>query len=501
VRFERACGILLHPTSLPGRFGIGDLGGEAERYVHWLAATGVTWWQVLPLNPPGPANSPYAATSTFAGSTLLLSPDLLGEDGLLDARELADLPELSPARVDFARAAALKTALLRRAWQRFSHRPDPALADALVLFRMRAAAWLADYALFAALLEHHGGCHWREWPRPLALHTPSALAEWRRAHQSEVHYHEFCQFLFDRQWARLRACARASGVQILGDLPIYVADNSADVWANRELFRLDQLGRPLGVAGVPPDYFSATGQRWGNPLYDWEALARTGYRWWIARLRRTLDLVDAVRIDHFRGFAAYWDVPAAESTAIAGRWVPGPGRSVFDALRDAIGEVPMIAEDLGFITPDVVALRDELGFPGMAVLQFAFDPLRRSEFLPHRLRRAQVVYTGTHDNNTTLGWYRDDASEAARDFARRYLSTDGREIHWDVIRAALASVCDLAVIPQQDIAGLGSEARMNTPSRVEANWAFRMTWEMAGDWHRARLGELIRLYGRGGELT
>ncbi len=496
MTFARACGVLLHPTCFPGRYGIGDLGPSAHRYLEWLARAGARWWQVLPLNPPGPGASPYAATSTFAGNTTLVSPDLMREDGLLDEADLAGTPEFSPFKVEYDRVVPHKRGLLERAFARFLARPSSALRERFRAFRTASAAWLDDWAVFAALKSATGGASWWQWPEEIALRRPGAVERWATEHAREVAFEGFAQFVFFEQWAKLRERARALDVRILGDLPIYVADDSAEVWANRSIFRLDGRGRPVAVSGVPPDYFSETGQLWGNPLYDWEALERSGYAWWVARLRAALELVDAVRLDHFRGFAAFWEVPAGARTAAVGRWVPGPGRRLFDALRAVLGELPLVAEDLGVITDDVTQLRDALGLPGMAVLQFAFSPEPRSQFLPYRHRRNLVVYTGTHDNNTTLGWFLGDASRTEKEFVCRYLGTDGREIHWDMIRAALASVADLAIVPHQDIAGLGADCRMNTPSKAAGNWRFRLTDWMLGDALRDRFAGLARLYGR-----
>jgi 4-alpha-glucanotransferase len=496
MSFARSSGVLLHPTCLPGEYGIGDFGPAAYRYLEWLHAAGLGWWQVLPLSPMGPGWSPYASTSTFAGNTMLVSPEFLLRDGLVTKADLADVPTFSPVRVEYERVVPFKYGLLRRAFERFSTKPPGRLASAFEAFRARAAAWLPDFSAFAAIKRTHSGAHWRDWPEGLALRRPGAIASWVGKNERELLFEDFCQFLFDTQWRELWEHARSLGISILGDVPIYVADDSADVWATRELFQLDPRGRPLAVAGVPPDYFSATGQLWGNPLYDWKTIAASGYGWWIARLRATLEVVDAVRLDHFRGFVAYWEVAAGQKTAVAGRWVPGPGRKLFDALHAALGGLPMVAEDLGFITEDVTTLRDALGLPGMVVLQFAFAPSPRSQFLPYNHRRNMVVYTGTHDNNTTLGWYLDDASEGEKDFVRRYFGSDGREIHWDMIRAALASVADLAVVPHQDIAGLGADCRMNTPAKPEGNWRFRLTEWMLSEALRDRLGELIWLYDR-----
>ncbi|MBZ5588824.1 MAG: 4-alpha-glucanotransferase [Acidobacteriia bacterium] len=498
MAFERACGVLLHPTCLPGPYGIGDIGPAAHRYLEWLARAGARWWQVLPLNPAGPGASPYAATSTFAGSTALVSPELLRSQGLLQASDLSVPPDFSPFKVEFPRVVPYKRALLERAFERFAARPPAGIGERLEAFRGRHAAWLRDWALFAALKRAGADASWWEWPEEIALRRPGALGAWAARHQRELAFEEFCQFVFFEQWEVLRERARALGIGILGDLPIYVADDSAEVWANRGLFRLDGRGRPVAVAGVPPDYFSETGQLWGNPLYDWEALEASGYGWWVARMRAMFELVDAVRLDHFRGFAGYWEVPAGAKTAATGRWVPGPGRKLFDALRAALGERSLVAEDLGVMTDDVKELRDSLGLPGMAVLQFAFAPASRSKFVPYLHRRNMVVYTGTHDNNTTLGWFMGDASPAEKEFVCRYLATDGREIHWDMIRVALSSVADLAVVPHQDIAGLGADCRMNTPSKAEGNWRFRLTDWMLGDALRDRFAGLCWLYGRSG---
>lgn len=496
MRLERACGVLLHPTCLNGPFGIGDIGPAAHRYLDWLADAGVRWWQVLPLNPTGPGQSPYNAISSFGANPLLISPELLVRDGMLAPSELDALRGLPEVFVDFDALVPLRLALLRRAFSCFLERPPRGMTQALEGFRHDQRDWLEDLAVFSALRDAHGGVPWHEWPPDLALRRPHALASWEAEHRQQVEFHVFCQFLFDRQWSELRDHARSRGLSILGDIPIFVADDSADVWAHRELFLLDPQGQPTVVAGVPPDYFSETGQLWGNPLYDWPAIERTGFAWWIERFRATLRQVDAARLDHFRGFAAYWEVPADDETALGGRWVGGPGRALFDAVAAALGDLPLVAEDLGIITEDVNALRRGLGLPGMAVLQFAFDPTQRSSFLPYRHERELVVYTGTHDNNTTLGWYLQDASEAEKDFVRRYLETDGHEIHWHMIRAALASVAALAIVPHQDLAGLGADCRMNTPGLADGNWRFRITDWMLSGWHQRRLADLVQLYGR-----
>ncbi len=494
--FERAAGVLLHPTSLPGPWGIGDIGPAAHRYLDWLARAEVRWWQVLPLNPTGGGSSPYSATSAFAGNVGLVSPDALRDDGLLADDDLADAPRFAPGTTDYGRAYPFKEEILDRSWQRFAAAPSAALAAEFERFRDDHAAWLSDYTAFASLKRHHRQAPWWRWPRPLALADAAALESWRRDHADELASLAWRQFLFFRQWDRLRARAGELGIRILGDMPIFVARDSCDVWAHRDLFRLDPDGSPTVVAGVPPDYFSADGQLWGNPLYAWDRMADRGYAWWTHRIAASIRLVDALRLDHFRGFAAAWEVPSGETTAKNGRWSPGPGRALFDAVRAALGDVPLVAEDLGLITEDVTALRDELGLPGMAVLQFAFQPHPRSLFLPYFHQRNLVVYTGTHDNNTTAGWYRDEAPEEVRDFVRRYCASDGKNVHWDLIRLALGSVADLAVVPHQDVLGLGAEHRMNTPGVAHGNWRFRLTDDMLADGPADGLAELVRTFGR-----
>jgi 4-alpha-glucanotransferase len=502
----RVAGILLHPTSLPGRFGLGDLGPEAHRFVEFLAGAGQGLWQVLPLGPTGYGDSPYQAFSAFAGNPLLVSPEALVADGLLRSKDLADPPALPASEVDFGRVAPYRKRLLAKAHQRFVARPPAPLAAEFEAFCARHAAWLDDFALFMALKESHGGVAWNRWDPDVVVRRPKALDAWRARLRSDVERERFVQFLFFRQWAALRAACHARGIRIMGDVPIFVAHDSADVWVRPELFRLDASGAPAFVAGVPPDYFSATGQLWGNPLYRWDVMAADGYAWWVARMRAVLGLVDLVRLDHFRGFDAFWEVPGHETTAANGRWVQGPGAALFEALRQGLGELPIVAENLGVITPEVEALRERFGFPGMAILQFAFgtDP-QGPGFRPHNYTRRLVVYTGTHDNDTAVGWWRSgvgDSTRTAEDvaaeraFAAAYLDLDGREVHWAMIRAILASVADTAVAPLQDVLGLGSEARMNVPARPSGNWRWRFSWEQLTDGVRDRLRELARVYGR-----
>jgi 4-alpha-glucanotransferase len=488
----RSSGILLHPTSLPGRFGTGDLGPEAYKFVDFLVEAGQTLWQVLPLGPTGYGDSPYASYSAFAGNTLLISPERLVDDGLLDHGDLEETP-VGP--IDFGPAHQLKERILTRAYQRFPHTD---LRSAFEAFVRNQRYWLDDYALFRALKDEHDGVAWTEW-------STDAGARQRLTNQIEAH--QFYQFLFFRQWSALRAYCRERGIKIVGDFPIFVAHDSVDVWSNPDQFKLDQNGKPIVVAGVPPDYFSATGQLWGNPLYNWERTRADGFKWWIERVRALFALVDIARIDHFRGFVACWEIPGDDTTAERGAWVETPGRELFNSIRQALGDLPFIAEDLGVITAEVNALRDDLGFPGMRVLQFGFggDP-KTSVDLPHNYVRNVVAYTGTHDNDTAVGWFNSTAGasttrkateiEEQRQFCLNYLNTTGAEINWDFIRAVWVSVADRVIAPLQDVLGLGSEARMNLPNSKEGNWRWRyepgaLTPELA-----LRLRKLTRLYGR-----
>ncbi len=506
MSFPRSSGILLHPTSLPGRFGVGDLGEEAYRFVDFLAASGQSLWQVLPLGPTGYGDSPYQCFSAFAGNPLLVSPERLVKEGLLAASDIASPPLFTADKVDFGEAITYKTALLRKAFENFRATTDTSLRGDFETFNQHAAAWLEDYALYRAMKDARGGVAWNKWEAPMVRREARALAEAREGLREEIVAHKFYQYLFFKQWSQLRAYCHEKRIQIVGDVPIFVAHDSADVWAAPEQFKLDEAGNPLVVAGVPPDYFSATGQLWGNPLYDWERMRRDGFRWWIERVRGTLQTVDVVRVDHFRGFAACWEIPGGDKTAERGRWVNAPGRELFNAIRAALGEVPIIAEDLGVITPDVEALRDDFGFPGMRILQFAFGGDTRNIDLPHNYHRNVVVYTGTHDNDTTVGWFNSEAGAGStrtgeqvskeREFCKKYLNTDGREIHWDFIRAVLASVANTAVVPAQDLLGLGTEARMNLPASTSGNWDWRMRPGALDERISQRLRELAALYAR-----
>lgn len=489
---NRKSGILLHPSSLPGAGGIGSLGREARRFVDYLDSAGQSLWQVLPLGPVASGNSPYSCYSAFAGNPLLIDLETIAAEGDI---AISDIPAgLPDERVDFPMVEKHKLESLRRAAANFF-----ATADRLRMEEFRqfcdSTRWLHDYAQFMATKDIcHGKC-WSAWPEEIARRQPEILAEYAVRAGSAILEQKYMQWQFFRQWQVLKDYANTRGIEIIGDLPIFVAYNSADVWANPELFHLDDRGRPLVVAGVPPDYFSETGQLWGNPIYNWEVIAYHGYGWWIERLKSAFDLYDIVRIDHFRGFESYWEIPATEKTAQKGRWVKGPGEGLFTALIDALGPLPVIAEDLGVITPDVEALRDRFGFPGMKILQFAFDSGPANPYLPHNHIREAVVYTGTHDNDTTAGWYTAlPPGEKARVLA--YLGCDGEDIVWDMIRTALASVANMTVIPFQDILGLGSPARMNLPGTVTGNWSWRFTFADCDGKKAARLRELTEIYGR-----
>ncbi|MBI2761750.1 MAG: 4-alpha-glucanotransferase [Chloroflexi bacterium] len=490
---ERASGVLLHPTSLPGGHGIGDLGPEAYRFVDFLAAAGQRLWQIMPLGPPGYGESPYAARSAFAGNPLLISLDRLVEDGLLTSDEAVLVGDHDGDRAHFARVEAFKLARLRQAWERFDTEGGDRRHD-LDRFGEEQRSWLPDYVLFMALRDQHSGA-WTDWSPEFVARDAGALKEASKDLAGEVAFQTFLQFLFFEQWRDLRDYANARGVRIVGDVPIFVAHDSSDVWAHQDVFYLDEHGRPTLIAGVPPDAFSSTGQRWGNPLYRWDVLGDRGFDWWVERFRATFALVDIVRIDHFRGFQACWHIPAREPTAENGDWVETPGRELFDAVRAELGDAPVIAEDLGLITPEVHALREDLGIPGMNVLQFAFGGESDNLYLPHNHTRDSVVYTGTHDNDTTVGWYA-SLDERTRDHVRRYLGVDGSDIAWDLIRAALQSVAEMAIVPVQDLLALDGEARMNFPGRPEGNWSWRLLPGQLTDAHAARLRDLAELYGR-----
>lgn len=505
-KFPRASGILLHPTSLPGSYGIGDLGSEAYRFVDFLAAARQTYWQILPLGPTGFGDSPYQCFSAFAGNPLMISPEMLIEDGLITEADLAEMPEFEAHKVDFGGVYNWKNILLPRAYAGFQHTTSVDLRGKFETFCQENAFWLDDYALYRAIKAAHGQSAWYEWPAELKLRDPDAINQAHEDLYEEVQAEKFYQFIFFRQWFSIKAYANRKGIRIIGDIPIFVAADSADVWCNQRKFKLNADGTAKVVAGVPPDYFSKTGQLWGNPIYDWDAMKADDFRWWIARVASTLQTVDVVRVDHFRGFAASWEVPGKDETAENGRWVDVPGKELFIALKRSLGDLAIIAEDLGVITPDVEELRDGFGYPGMRILQFAFGGDAQNHDLPHNYIKNCVAYTGTHDNDTTVGWYNSqagagstrDAKEISRehDFCLKYLNSDGSEIHWDLIRAVWASVADTAIAPMQDILGIGTEGRMNLPASTSGNWNWRMTKDSISPEITARIKELTEIYGR-----
>ncbi len=507
MKFERASGILLHPTSLPGGYGIGDLGEQAYHFVDWLASTGCKLWQILPLGPTGYGDSPYQCFSAFAGNPYLISPDQLIHDGFLTQDDLTDAPDFSAShkgtmsRVDFGLLIPWKLNLLLKAFSRFDSAPKQ-IYDSFEYFCAQNVTWLDDYSLFMALKDANGGNAWNTWDESLRTREPAAMDAAKRGLSRDILRHSFYQFLFHRQWETLRTHAHEKGIKMIGDAPIFVAYDSADVWSHPELFYLDEAGNPTVVAGVPPDGFSATGQLWGNPLYRWDVHKETGYRWWIERIKVALKSVDMLRLDHFRGFAGYYEIPAANKTAEHGHWVPGPGSDFFrtidtklsDGLATAKITLPIIAEDLGLVTPDVTALLEEFQLPGMKVLQFGFsDP--DNPFLPHNYPVNCVAYTGTHDNDTARGWL-ETAGEKERTFALKYLNTIHDTFVWDLIRAAWASVASIAIAPMQDVLNLGGEARMNYPSRLGGNWEWRMKDEDLTQPLAEKLRELNWLYLR-----
>jgi 4-alpha-glucanotransferase len=507
MRFPRTSGILLHPTCLPGPYGIGEFGSEAFAFVDFLKQAGHKLWQVLPLNPTGYGDSPFQCFSARAGNHLLISLEKLKDQSILEGQDFKDQPTFPEETVDFGRVIKWKTSLLKRAATRFLQSGNGTGRNAFDDFCGQNQSWLPDFALFMACKEEQGGVSWNAWPAEIARREPAAIEAAKLRLKDSILAAQYWQFEFFRQWQELRSYATGAGIRIVGDIPIYVALDSADVWTNREYFYLSEDSQPQKIAGVPPDYFSATGQCWGNPIYRWDRLKESGYRWWIERFRGALTLYDAVRIDHFRGFEAYWEIPGSETTALNGRWVKGPGMDLFAVLEEEVGNLPIIAENLGVITPEVEAIRERFGFPGMALLQFAFgnDPQGPS-FRPHNYSRELAAYTGTHDNDTTVGWWNssgakdsirtleDVAKEHA--FARAYLNFTSEPVNWVLIRGILASVADLAIIPLQDVLGLGSEARMNLPGTSSGNWRWRfrkgaLTPELAD-----RLREMVLMYDR-----
>ncbi|MDQ3063420.1 MAG: 4-alpha-glucanotransferase [Acidobacteriota bacterium] len=494
MNFPRASGILLHPTSLPSRFGIGDFGDEAYKFIDFLQQAGQTYWQILPLGPTGYGDSPYSSFSAFAGNTLLVAPQKIVEDGFLTEEETIERPYFSVERVDFGSVIEWKNNLLKLAFQRFRQTTDEAVADSFHKFCDANNFWLEDYALYRAIKKQNQDS-WQNWDAPLKLRQPEALSKAKQELDEEMFAQKFYQYLFYKQWFDLKRYANERGVKIVGDVPIFVAFDSCDVWCNPSQFKLNEDGSPRVVSGVPPDYFSNTGQLWGNPIYNWEEMQADGFRWWIDRMRFIFQTVDVVRVDHFRGFEACWEVPGTDRTAETGRWVHAPGDELFAALRNALGDLPMLAEDLGVITPEVERLRDSIGLPGMRILLFAFGGDSHSNYLPHNYIKNSVVYTGNHDNDTVVGWFK-STNKRERDFCLKYLKSNKREINWDFIRAAFSSVADTAIVPLQDVLGLGNEARMNLPSSYSGNWNWRCKQSDFTEEISQKLKEMTEIFQR-----
>lgn len=482
MTFERSAGILLHPTSLPGKFGIGDLGPDAYKFIEFLDSAGQTLWQVCPLGPTGYGDSPYQCFSAFAGNPLLISPEILKLKGLLKTEDLHEPPNNNPVQVDFGTIIPYKFNLLKTAFRNFEKKAESEKVQ-FDKFCKKHSFWLEDFSLFMAVKNHFGGALWTSWDSEIALRKKSALKIWREKLSDEIRFQKFIQFEFFNQWLELRKFANSKNIKIIGDLPIFIAYDSADLWANKELFTVDETGKLIWVAGVPPDYFSPTGQLWGNPLYNWDEMEKDDFNWWVHRIRSLLELVDIIRIDHFRGFEAYWQIPGDAPTAETGKWVKAPGKKFFSSILRQLGDIPILAEDLGVITKQVEELRDKFDFPGMKILQFAFGTGMEKKFLPHNFVKNCVVYTGSHDNDTTRGYF-EKAKHQNNDiysFTRNYLNYWGEDLVLQLIRLGYSSVANLVIIPMQDVLNLGSEARMNFPGRLGGNWSWRFTWNQVSE--------------------
>jgi 4-alpha-glucanotransferase len=478
MNFERSAGILLHPTSLPGKYGVGDLGNEVFKFIDFLKNAGQTLWQVFPLGPTGYGDSPYQCFSAFAGNPLLVSPDKLKEDGFLTEEDLNHPKKSDPVKINFGSVIEYKKTILQKAFENYK-KDSNGFEESFNKFCKAHKDWLDDFALFMASKDFHKGEVWSNWEKGLVHRTPKAIKEWTEKLTDEILYHKFVQFNFFRQWKAVHEYANKTGIKIVGDMPIFIAYDSADLWANKEEFTVDAEGKLTFVAGVPPDYFSATGQLWGNPLYKWKIMEKNDFLWWQKRFSSLLELVDIIRIDHFRGFAAYWKIPGDAKTAVSGKWIKAPGEKLFNTVNKYLGELPILAEDLGVITPDVEALRDQFDFPGMKVLQFAFGEGMENKFLPHNFVPNCVVYTGTHDNDTTRAYFEKEMKKGGNIFehAQKYLNFFGNDFVSELIRVAYASVANIVIIPMQDVLNLGSEARMNFPSTLGGNWSWRFSWD------------------------
>jgi 4-alpha-glucanotransferase len=490
MRFPRSSGVLVHPTSFPSHYGMGDFGPQAREFIDFLHETDQTIWQVLPLSPVGYGNSPYTAYSAFAGNPYLISPEILHEKGLLTKEELNDAKSPVDTTINFDETNAIKNALLNFASERFYENIDTRNEKKLNDFIGENQNWLDDYVLFSVISKRNDRKAWNHWDSDLAKKKPAAIRKVKKEYQSDIRHETWLQFEFNEQWMELKAYANRKEIRVVGDIPIFVDHNSSDVWANPDYFAVDEQGNRTLIAGVPPDYFSETGQLWGNPLYNWKKLKKDGYQWWVDRFSQMFKLFDAIRVDHFRGFESYWQVSAKEKNAIKGTWVEAPGRDLFHTIGKKLGRLPIIAEDLGFITPEVKELRDEFQFPGMKILQFAFDGDPDNDFLPHNYEQNSVVYSGTHDNDTSIGWYQ-TAPESEKHHMRNYTRSNAAEPHWELIRLAMFSVSDQAIIPLQDYMNLGTEHRMNLPGTVGRNWKWRYTDGMLHHIDKHRIKKLI----------
>lgn len=498
MKFERSAGILLHPTSLPSKYGIGDLGDDAYKFVDFLEKAGQKLWQVFPLGPTGYGDSPYQCFSAFAGNPNIISPDKLKNENLIDANDLKNIPAHNPHQIDYGQIIEYKKTLLRTAFHNFKEQFNN-YKTAFESFEDENSDWLDDFSFFMAAKDAHGGIVWKDWDKGLVHRDKKTMNEWKEKLSEEIFYHKFVQFEFFNQWLSLKAYANSKGIKIIGDMPIFIAYDSADLWANKNLFTVDENGKLETVAGVPPDYFSPTGQLWGNPLYRWKEMEKDDFLWWRKRFANLFKLVDIVRIDHFRGFEAYWEIPGDAPTAETGRWVKAPGEKLFKSIIKHLGDVPILAEDLGVITPEVEQLRDMFNFPGMKILQFAFGTGMETKFLPHNYVQNCVVYTGSHDNDTTKAYFekaKQDKNSDIYEHMQKYLNYFGDDVVYELIRLAYSSVANLVIIPMQDILNLGGEARMNFPGRLGGNWTWRFTWDQLDEnLHLKYLG-LTKLYER-----
>lgn len=495
MRFPRSCGCLVHPTSFPGKYGMGDFGFEARTFIDFLERTHQTIWQVLPLTPTGYGNSPYASYSAFAGNVYLISPDILHKKGLLTQKEIEDIQLPSGLSADYEASFQNKDKVYKLASDRFYKNLEKEEKQAFNAFKKQNEHWLDDYVLFMACSLHYNKQPWNTWDKDIAQRKPKALKAYREKFSEEIKLQYWLQFEFNNQWNDLKKYANDRRIRVVGDIPIFVDHNSADVWANPKYFEVDKQGNRQLVAGVPPDYFSKTGQLWGNPLYKWDELEKDGFSWWVDRFKHMFNACDAIRVDHFRGFDAYWEVEASQKTAEVGKWVDGPGEKLFDTILEKCGELPIIAEDLGFMTEGVQKLRDKYNFPGMKIIQFAFDSDSTNSFLPHNYSQNSVAYSGTHDNDTALGWY-NTTNDEEQHRARTYTRSSGENIHWEFIRLGMLSVSDQAIFPLQDYMGLDSTHRMNIPGTSSGNWLWRYTQEMLDKVDEGQIQHLTELSNR-----